>query len=115
MYRQINTVAILMIVHGSIESLLGVLLALMGPMMFGLMKMSPSGRGGPKEEEVVLMTVVYGVLGVLVLAAGILKIVAGIKNLKYKSRTLGFVALGSAIVSMFTCYCMPTAIALAVY
>jgi hypothetical protein len=115
MYRHINTVAILMIVHGSIESVLGVLLALMGPMMFGLMKMSPSGTSGPKEQEVVLMTAIYGALGVLVLAAGILKIVAAIKNLKYRSRTLGIVALSSAIVSMFTCYCLPTALALAIY
>lgn len=115
MYRQINTVAILMIVHGAIETLLGILLALMGPMMFGLMKMSPSGSSAPKEEEIVLMTIIYGVLGVLVMAAGILKIVAGIKNLKYRSRTLGIVALSSAIVSMFTCYCLPTALALAIY
>jgi hypothetical protein len=117
MHRQINTVAILMIIHGSIESLLGILLAAMGPIMFGFMKMSPSGSrsGAPKEGEIVLMSVIYGVLGVLVLAAGVLKIVAGIKNMKYRSRTLGIVALSSAIVSMFTCYCLPTALALAVY
>src|SRR5262249_5688450 len=58
---------------------------------------------------------IYVILGLATLAAGVLKIVAGVMNLKFRGRVLGFVAFGSGIATMFTCYCTPTALALGIY
>ena len=42
-------------------------------------------------------------------------IVAGIRNYKFRGRVFGLVALGGGMITMITCYCAPTAIALGVY
>ena len=49
------------------------------------------------------------------IGVGGLNIAAGIKNLKYRSRTLGIAALCLGIVPVFTCYCAPTAIGILIY
>jgi len=54
-------------------------------------------------------------MGVLTLIASIPKIVAGIRNVSLKSRTLGFVGLGSCLLSLGSCYCSLFAIALGIY
>jgi hypothetical protein len=40
---------------------------------------------------------------------------AGIRNYKFRGRTLGLIALGGGMVTVMTCYCAPTAIGLGVY
>jgi hypothetical protein len=62
-----------------------------------------------------VLLVVYGGLGVLTLIAAALHIIAGIRNYSFRNRVLGLVALGGGMVTMFTCYCAPTAVALGVY
>jgi hypothetical protein len=49
------------------------------------------------------------------LVVGALRIVAGLFNLRYRRRLLGMTALGLGLMLIFTAYCAPTAIALAVY
>jgi hypothetical protein len=119
MHRHVKIVGILMIVQGALEAAMGIMYAFMGPLMLAMMSMSPSsgssGAPPPDEKVMGLMGGFYLLIGLGVLAAGVLKIVAGILNLKFRGRVLGFVALGSSIVSMFTCYCAPTGIALGVY
>jgi hypothetical protein len=46
---------------------------------------------------------------------GLLRIVAGIFNLRYRRRVLGIMALGLGLSLIFTAYCAPTAIAVAIY
>ena len=41
--------------------------------------------------------------------------IAGARNVKIRGRTLGFVALASGVVSMASCYCVPTALALGIW
>jgi hypothetical protein len=117
-YRQVNTISILLIVQGSLECAMGLLYAAMGPLMFGLMQTpSPSRSGGPPppEEMAGIISGVYIVIGLFAIACGVLKIVAGIKNRKYRGRTLGYVALISGILMIFTCYCGITGIGLAIW
>ena len=116
MHRQIKIVAILLMVEGSLETLMGILLCVMGPVMMTFMKAAPPpstpGAAGPPPE---LFGVLYVGMGVVTLAAGVLKVVAGIRNVSFKGRVLGFVALGSCVMSMASCYCLPTALALGIY
>ena len=53
------------------------------------------------------------ILVVFILAA--LKIVAGVGNCRYRSRTLGIVALAVAPLSIFTILCLPSAMLIMVY
>ena len=113
MHRQIKIVAILMIVQGAMETAMGLFLCVMGPVMFGLMSSAPAPSGGGPPPA--LFGGIYIAMGLPTLIAGVLKIVAGIRNVKCRGKVLGFVALGSGILSMASCYCLPTALGLGVY
>ena len=116
MHRHIKIVAVLLIVEGSLETLMGILLCVIGPVMMTFMKSAPpppSAAGPAPPPE--LFGAIYIAMGVVTLVAGVLKIVAGIRNVSFKGRTLGFVALGSSVLALASCYCIPTAIGLAVY
>ena len=120
MAKNVPVVAILMIVQGVLEMLMGLLYVLIGPMLFGFLSLAgpppSSSAGGPTPAETMgIMSAVYIAMGLPALIAGVLKVVAAIKNLKYRGRTLGIVALASGAVTVVTCYCMPTAIALMVF
>ena len=108
---QVTTLAILMIVQGALEAIIGLVLLVMGPAMLS----TTPGMPRNDQEAIGIMSAVFIILGVLILLTAGLKIVAGIKNLKYRGRTLGMAALISSIVSMMTGYCAPTAIALLIY
>jgi hypothetical protein len=71
---------------------------------------------GEQADMVASLMAGFGlVAGALAALAGLLQIVAGIVNLGFKGRTLGLVALFSALAGSLTCYCAPTSIALAIY
>jgi hypothetical protein len=109
---QVTVVAILMIVQGTLVSLIGLLCMIAGPAMFSL---SGSSHQAEEERVIALFGGIYILFGGLLLGTGGLNIAAGIKNLKYRSRTLGIVALCIGGLAMFTCYCAPTAIGLMIY
>lgn len=118
MIRQVPVVAILSIIQGSLEVLVGLFFVAMGPIVGTVMQnaelQNPNAQP-PPEEMMWFVYGLYGAMGLMGLLAGAIKIAAGVQNLKYKNRVLGFVAMGSCIASLFTCYCIPTAIALAIY
>src|SRR5678816_2439907 len=105
MHRQIKVVAILLIVEGSLEILAGIFLCIMGPVMMEMFRAAPppSTGGAPPQPE--LIGGMYIGMGVITLIAAIPKIVAGIRNVSLKSRTLGFIGLGSCVLSLGSCYC----------
>ncbi len=115
MHRQIKVVAILMMIEGVLEGLMGIFLCVMGPVMMELLKSTPTpphGAGAPPPE---LFGAIYIAMGIPTLLAGIIKVVAGIRNVSFKSRTLGFIGLGSGLLSFASCYCIPTALGVGIY
>ena len=115
MHRQVKIVAILLIVQGALEVAMGLFLCVMGPVMFSLMSSSPPPSSGGPTPPAALFGGIYLAMGLITLIAGVLKIVGGARNVKFRGRTLGFVALASGVVSMASCYCVPTALALGIY
>lgn len=119
MVKQVQVVAILMIVNGAIVSVMGLFYVAMGPFMFAMMNMAPPpGQQGPNSSDAAVlsaMSVVYVVLGLVVLMAAILNIVAGIRSLSFRNRTLALVALFSNVAPLFTCYCLPTSLGVMIY
>jgi len=121
MTRHVPVVSILMMVQGGLEILAGLGLVGMGVFMMVMMRMEEfRDRGAgppdmPPEALGWLMLAMYGGMGLIALLAGGLHLFAGLRNYRFRSRTLGFVALAGGLVTMFTCYCAPSAIALGVY
>ena len=115
MIRHVMPVAILMIVQGAFELLLGVVLlaaAVMAPMML------PEGLGAGEQTPVPMawiMAGTYGVMGGGGLVAGLMHVVGGIFGLRFRRRVLGIVALSVGMASLFTCYCGLTAVGLGIY
>jgi len=121
MTRHVPVVAILMMVQGGLELLAGLGLVGMGVFFVVMMRMEQV-RGNaagppdvPPEAMGWIMLGMYGGMGLIALIAGGLHLFAGMRNYRFRSRTLGFVALAGGLAAMFTCYCAPTAIALGVY
>jgi hypothetical protein len=67
---------------------------------------------GPDAERVAIALLLGGLAAS---AAGVLRIVAGVLNLTWRGRRLGLVALTVGLVSIVTCCCLPTTVALFAY
>lgn len=118
MHRQVTVVSILMIVQGSLQVLMGGVYTVMGPVMMGIMSSAPTrpAPGGPDPETLMAgISIFYVVAGVLTLAAGVTQIIAGIRALKFRGRTMGIVAACLNLLSFGTCYCLPTGLGVMIY
>jgi hypothetical protein len=123
MYKQVPVVAILMIVQGVLEILMGGLLvviaAIITPLMEEAMRQQPGGPppGMPlmPGDFATLAMAIYLVMGIAALLAAPLRIIAGIRNLRYRGRGLGITALFVGGLSMATCYCAPTSLGVMIY
>jgi hypothetical protein len=123
MAKHIPVVAILMIIQGSLELILGGLLtvaALFFPTFIAtVLQQNPAfakGQGPADVEAVVKLALIFYLgMGAAGLIAGLLHLIAGIRNVTYGGRVMGLVALIGGLASIATCYCAPTTIALAVY
>jgi hypothetical protein len=102
-------VAILLLVQGGLELLFGLFCLAYCGLAFVL---PPEAMAGLDVSVVAIFMGVFGVMGLL---CGSLRIAAGLANWNYRRRLLGITALGVGLVSMFTFYCAPTAIALGIY
>ncbi|MDP1560345.1 MAG: hypothetical protein Q8M16_03005 [Pirellulaceae bacterium] len=117
--NQVPVIGILMIVQGVLELLLGlVMFGVAGYFPF-LMAMNPGmGQGpgqGPGPPPVWIISIVYVVFGLGMSIPGILRIYAGYNVYRFRRRIFAIVANCLGFVTLITCYCAPTAIALGVY
>ncbi len=117
MHRHIKIVAILLIVEGGLEALMGIFFCVMGPVMMALISSAPppSSPGAAPPPPPELFGGIYIGMGVVTLLGAILKIIGGIRNVSMKGRVLGFVALGSCVLSFASCYCIPFALGVGIY
>jgi hypothetical protein len=94
--------------HGALEIALG--------LVYGAFSLSAHGDGAVRLHLVPAeMVSVVTVLAVLLVAAGALKLGAGLRNHGYRDRNLGRLALASGAVAVLTCVLAPTALALMAY
>ncbi len=119
MVGHVTLVSIMMIVQGALEIIVGLFMVGMGVSMPFVFRMQQGTQGlppnFPAESMSWFLLIMYGGLGIVTLIAAGLHIAAGIRNYRFRNRTLGLVALIGGMVTVFTCYCAPTSIALGVY
>ena len=118
--NQVRLFAVLNAVQGILEIPLGLFTAGMGALFPAIIQFDQANNPGPRPEDPPEwffwgIAAVYLVLGVPVIISGVLRIVAAVKNYRYRGRTIGLVSIIVGMASMFTCYCAPTAVALLVY
>lgn len=118
--QQIRVVAILNCVQGGLECLMGLMTGGAGVfvgMMLQAERNNPGNRNmnGPPDGMEWIIGGAYLAVGLLILAAGIFRVYAGVRNFGYRNRILGIVSLVCGLVSMFGCYCAPTSIAMLIY
>ena len=103
MVQQVKVVAILMIIQGSLELVLGLVGGIGGSVM---VQVEP--QGAPPVA-------VFIVLGLVMSGIGASRLLAGIMNLKFRGRIFGIVTHCVGFLTACTGYCAPTAIGLAIY
>ncbi len=109
--RHISIVATLMIIHGVL-----LLLCACGAFaIIGAFLIDPSIAEQSDPLSMSIIKIIYGLVGSLLSLVGLLQLAAGIRNLDFKNRMLGFVALCFGLLPIFTFWCGPTSIALTVY
>jgi hypothetical protein len=117
---QQRVVAILMMIQGTLSVLMGLVFigaAIMLPQLITAdMQRQARPPGGPNTDQMMwILLGTYSVMGACGIIPGLLLIYAGFQNLWLRGYTLGIVALSSGAISLGTCYCLPTALALLIY
>lgn len=103
-----------MIVQGCLELLMGLFLIGMAGVFPAIMALEQGQARGP-EPPVWLLVGVYGVMGLGISIPGILRIFAGYKVYRFRQRLFAIITNCIGFLTVFTCYCAPTSIALGVY
>jgi len=118
MVNQVPVIGILMIVNGSLVTLLGVLIAIIGPVMFSFIgaAQGPQGAPIPQEAQQVLtvVSVFYVIYGSIIAIVGIMNIAGGISALRFRSRNFVIAALFFNIAALCS-YCFPTSLGLLIW
>jgi hypothetical protein len=118
--QQVRVVAILNCVQGGLECLMGIFMGGMGVFLSYMLQAernNPNFRNNnqPPPGMEWVFGGVYLAIGVVLLLAGILRLYAGIRNFGYRGRILGIVSMVCGMISVFSCYCAPTGIAMIIY
>ncbi len=119
MLPQLPVVAVLIMVQGGLEILGGFFAIFYALAMPTLMTTMP--RQGANPPPVPPQTVLDGmfyaglIYAVVLFALGAARMVAGVKMLRYRSYIFVIATLLSGLMTLFTCYCFPTALVLAIY
>ncbi|MGV3483809.1 MAG: hypothetical protein ACO1RT_05280 [Planctomycetaceae bacterium] len=122
MIGHVPILAVLMIAQGGLVVLMGLAFAGYAYFMPALLRemqqqaVKQGGQGAAMPPQMpVFMTTIGVTLAVLILLVGATTIYSGINVFRYRGRTMAMVSLGAGLCLIFTCYCFPTAIALAIY
>jgi hypothetical protein len=118
-FKHVRTVAKLMIVQGILDSVFGLALGVSAPFIPDLVRNLPEKQRGDLKgdaEELRMVPKLWPIYGIIHLVIGGLAITAGLKNLQYRGRIFGLLALlaGLGTFPPF-CLCFLTSLALLIY
>lgn len=118
--NQVRIFAVLNAVQGAMEFALGGCLVGMACYLPIFMKevnarAEHQPGGAPPEEFLWYMVAGYAGVGTFLALLGVVRIWAAIQNFRFRGQTLGIVSISLGMLSVFVCYCAPTAIGLLVY
>ena len=109
--RHISIVSTLMIINSVLMLIAGVCVTALA----FVFRMVPEMEEELDAAMINWLSAVYAGVGAVILTIGFIQLVAGIRNLDFRSRKFGIFALLTGLASIFTVYCAPTSIGLTVY
>jgi len=117
---QVRIVAILMMIQGVLEILMGIYFVVLGVVMPQMLasNMANQPNQPPPDQVEMISNITVGVFlagGAIVLLIGVLRLVAGIRGVTYRGRMLGLFTHFAGFLVIATCYCFPTALAVGIY
>lgn len=119
---QIMVVCILSFVQAGLELFMGAQFLIAGPMVqqaieTEFQKQANQGQPAPQEAKDIaeMISGFLPLVGALIAVIAVIRIAAGVMNLRYRARWLGILSFITGFLSIFTCYCSVTAIGLAIY
>lgn len=119
MLPQLPVVAILLMVQGGFELLGGFVAGFYAFFMPTIMSSMPrqGANPPPPPPQAVLDGMLIGglIYAVILFALGSARIFAGVRMLKYRSYVFIMTTLFTGLLTLFTCYCFPTALVMAIY
>jgi hypothetical protein len=123
MVGHVMPVAILMIVQAVLEIAFGLMLAVFAVVMPALVQQAirqQQAQGGPAPMPgfpggVGQLALLYGAMATAVFIPGVVRLIAGIRSLRFRGRGFGIVSLFLGLLSIGSCYCAPTSIGLMIY
>lgn len=80
--------------------------------LFGLIGLALPPESGANPQ---MIFTIYVALAVMIGGCGVIRIAAGLANFRFRNRRLGIAALGIGLIAVFSGFCAPTSIAMAVY
>ena len=112
--KQVRVFAILNAVEGALELPMGLFVFGMAFFIPAMLRQQAEGQAQAIELSKFL-TIWYAVIGGLLMASSILRIVAAIRSFDFKGRALGIASVAFGLAAVFGVYCAPTAVGLLVY
>jgi hypothetical protein len=117
---QVRVFSVLNAVQGVLEIPMGLMTSGVGALFPALIQMAEAenrnaGQPPPPTEFFWLMAAFYLAIGIPVLISGVVRIIAAIRNYRFRGRTLGMVSIILGLSTMLSCNCAPTAVGLLVY
>jgi hypothetical protein len=106
---------ILMTIQGVLQLLMGMIAGAYAIMMPRFYQQIQGQMNQPKLTYPAFTGWYSGAMCLLLLILGVVTIVSGMKVIHYRGRKLAIVTLLFGMLTVFTCYCFPTTIALTIY
>jgi len=113
--RQVKPLCICMMIQGVLEIIAGLFFAAMVFIVPGIITNNPNGPQIPEEQARLMFGLIYGSVGAVATCVGILRCYAGWQGFNFRRHGLGFASHFLGLLSMVTCYCLPTALGLCVW
>ena len=117
----VPVLGVLMIVQGVLVLFYGVIMVVLAtfmPTLIAQMQIQPGPQNPNGMDPTVMsrfMLVAYGVMAVVLLLMGTLNTLSGFRLVKFQGRVFAIVSLCLGFGTIISCYCFPTAMALAIY
>ncbi len=117
---QVQILGVLIIVQGACVSLAGLVIGLYAvfmPQFIAAQQLGGQGGNAPPLPPNFAMSfgIIGGIVFFLVLTIGLLTVFAGVRTMQFRSRKFSIVMMCVGLLTITTCYCLPTQIALSTY
>ena len=111
---QVPFLGIAMMIHGAITLGVAVMMTLYGGFLAAAFQDLPEGGDDPASALLLPELLVGSMLGIglVHVLPGLLQIIAGWQVRSYRGRVFGVLALATGLVTVISCYCAPTSIAM---